>query len=115
MNTEPVSYLLPLTALVGIGSSRVFMVRGKELPAFLGSAAFLVGMLLSVVFGLYPMVLPAAGDPAASLTIYNASGPAYSLQVALFWWIPGMMLVTGYTVFIYRQMAGKVALDEEGY
>jgi len=115
MNAEPVSYLLPLAALVGIVSSRVFMAKGRELPAFLGSAVFLVGMLLSVVFGLYPMVLPAAGDPAASLTIYNASGPAYSLRVALFWWIPGMMLVTGYTIFIYRQMAGKVVLDGEGY
>lgn len=115
MNGNPLSYALPLAALAGIFASRGFTAKGRELPAFLGSAVFLVFMLLSVVFGLYPMVLPAAGDPGASLTIYNASSPAYSLRVALFWWVPGMVLVTIYTSFIYRQMAGKVRLDEEGY
>lgn len=115
INANPLSYVFPLAALGGIFASQRFTAKGRELPAFLGSAVFLVGMLLSVVFGLYPMVLPAAGDPAASLTIYNASGPAYSLRVALFWWVPGMILVTAYTSFVYRQMAGKVRLDEEGY
>ncbi len=115
MNANPLSYGLPMAALAGIFASRAFTAKGRELPAFLGSAVFLIGMLLSVVFGLYPVVLPAAGDPGASLTIFNASGPAYSLRVALFWWVPGMILVTIYTSFIYRKMAGKVRLDEEGY
>jgi cytochrome d ubiquinol oxidase subunit II len=114
-NGTPFAYFLPLAAAAGILGSRRFMAQGKELPAFLGSVVFLLGMLLSVVFGLYPMVLPAAGDPESSLTIYNAAGPAYSLRVALFWWVPGMILVTAYTTFVYRQMAGKVKLDEEGY
>ncbi len=83
--------------------------RGRELGAFLGSVAFLVGMLLSVSFGLYPMVLPSSGDTAASLTIANAAGPVHGMRIALFWWIPGMMLVAAYTVFIYRGMRGKVS------
>jgi cytochrome d ubiquinol oxidase subunit II len=115
MNAYPLAYVLPLLAVTGTVLSRVMTARGRELLAFYGSAVFLVGMLLSVVFGLYPMVLPAAGDPAASLTIHNASGPPYSLWVGLLWWIPGMILVTAYTTFIYRQMAGKVQLDEDGY
>ena len=72
-------------------------------------------MLLSVVFGLYPLVLPAAGDPAASLTIHNASGPPYSLWVGLLWWVPGMILVTIYTAYVYRKMGGKVTLDPDAY
>jgi cytochrome bd-type quinol oxidase subunit 2 len=72
-------------------------------------------MLVSVVFGLYPMVLPAVGDAGASLTVHNASAPHYSLWVALIWWVPGMVLVTAYTTFMYRQAGGKVELDEEGY
>jgi cytochrome bd ubiquinol oxidase subunit II len=115
MNAYPLSYAIPLAALAAIVASRVFTARGRELEAFLGSAAFLAAMLVSVVFGLYPMVLPAAGDPGASLTIYNASGPPYALRVALFWWVPGMILVTVYTTFVYRQMAGKVKLDPDAY
>jgi cytochrome d ubiquinol oxidase subunit II len=115
MNGNPLSYLLPVVALAGIFASRSFTAKGKELGAFLGSAVFLAVMLVSVVFGLYPMVLPAAGDGAASLTIYNASGPPYAMWVALFWWVPGMILVSIYTTFVYRQMRGKVKLDPDAY
>jgi cytochrome d ubiquinol oxidase subunit II len=114
-NGSPASYAFPLAALTGLFASRGFLGRGRELPAFLGSAAFLAGMLVSVVYGLYPMVLPAAGNPGASLTIYNAAGPPYSLWVALLWWVPGMILVATYTTFVYRKMAGKVVLDPDAY
>ena len=115
MNAAPFAYVLPLLALGGLFTSRAFTRKGRELGAFLGSAGFLGFMLVSVVYGLYPMVLPAAGDPAASLTIYNASGPPYSLWVGLLWWVPGMTLVTIYTTYVYRKMAGKVTLDPEAY
>jgi cytochrome d ubiquinol oxidase subunit II len=115
MNAVPLSYALPLLALAGLFTSRAFTKKGRELGAFLASAIFLAGMLVSVVYGLYPMVLPAAGDPAASLTIHNASGPPYSLWVGLLWWVPGMILVTIYTTYVYRKMAGKVVLDPEAY
>ncbi len=115
MNGNPAAYLFPLVALAGTIGSRWATGKGKELPAFLGSGIFLVLMLVSVVFSLYPMVLPAAGNPDASLTIYNASGPPYAMRVALFWWIPGMILVALYTTFVYRQMAGKVKLDPDAY
>jgi len=115
MNAHPFSYVFPLAALAGIFASRGFTAKGRELPAFLGSAVFLAFMLVSVVFGLYPMVLPAAGEVGASLTIHNASAPHYSLWVALLWWVPGMVLVTAYTTYMYRQAGGKVELDEEGY
>ena len=115
LNQNPLSYLLPIVALAGIGGSRWFTVRGRELQAFLGSAIFLVFLLVSVVFCLYPMVLPAAGDVAYSLTIHNASGPQYSMAVALYWWVPGMILVGLYTYFMYSQMRGKVEVDPDGY
>jgi cytochrome d ubiquinol oxidase subunit II len=115
INGNPVSYAFPLAALASLFASRRFLGRGRELPAFLGSAAFLTGMLVSVVYGLYPMVLPAVGHPGSSLTIYNAAGPPYAMWVALLWWVPGMILVATYTTFVYRKMAGKVVLDPEGY
>jgi len=115
LNALPASYILPVLAAAGIVGSRVFMARGRELAAFFGSAVFLVFILVTTVFSLYPMVLPATGDPALSLTIHNASGPPYALWVALFWWIPGMTLVTAYTIFIYRYMRGKVKLDPDAY
>lgn len=109
MATFPLGYIFPFVALAGLGASFAMRRKGRELGAFLGSVVFLVGMLLSVSFGLYPMVLPARGGAAAALTVVNAAGPESGMRIALFWWIPGMMLVTAYTVFVYRGMRGKVS------
>ena len=65
-------------------------------------------MLTSVVFGVYPMVLPSSTNPEYSMTIYNAKAPDYGLQVGLIWWVIGIALVTGYFIFTYRHFAGKV-------
>jgi cytochrome d ubiquinol oxidase subunit II len=73
-------------------------------------------MMTSVVFGLYPVVLPASTNPAPALTIYNAKAADYGLRVGLAWWMSGMILVTVYCVFTYRHFAGKVRLDtDDGY
>ena len=42
-------------------------------------------------------------------------GKPRGLRVALAWWIPGMLLVLMYSVFIYRHFSGKVRLEEDGY
>ena len=112
---NPLGALFPALALAGLVGSRWMDRRGRELPAFLASCTFLAGMLLSVSFGLFPMVRPAVNEAALSLTVHNASAPAEGLRTALFWWLPGMALVLGYTTFIYRRMAGKVVLEDEGY
>ncbi len=111
LRDQPLGYAFPLLALTGLGLSLRMRRQGKDAGAFMGSVTFLAGMLLSVAFGLYPLVLPASNDAAASLTVHNAMGPEHGMRVALLWWIPGMALVAAYTVFIYRGMRGKVTVD----
>ena len=72
-------------------------------------------MLTSAAFGIYPYVLPASTDPRFGLTIHNAAAASYGLKVGLAWFIPGMLLVAGYFVYVYRSFAGKVRLEEDGY
>jgi cytochrome bd ubiquinol oxidase subunit II len=86
-----------------------------EVKSFLASCAYIVGMLTSAVFGLYPYVLPANTDPRFSLTLYNAAAPDYGLKIGLIWWSLGMVLVSAYFSFVYRHFAGKVHLEPEGY
>src|SRR3974390_2421978 len=69
--TWPIGYALPALAIAGIAGVQFELRRGKELNAVLSSCLYLVGMLTSVVFGVYPMVLPAR-NPAYSLPITNA-------------------------------------------
>ena len=113
-NARPYGYVLPLVAVAGLAGMVIFDLRNNDRAAFLASSAYIIGMLTSTVFGVYPKVLPAV-DPANSLTIYNASASQYGMAVGLVWWSIGMVLAAVYFVVIYRLFRGKVRLDDEGY
>ncbi len=89
-------------------------LRGRDRASFLSTSAFIVGMLTSTVFAVYPNVLPAV-DPANSLTIHNASASWYGMTVGPIRWSIGMVLAAIYFILIYRFFRGKVRLGDEGY
>jgi cytochrome bd ubiquinol oxidase subunit II len=113
-NERPYGYVLPLVAIAGLVGMVLFNLRNDDRATFLSSGAYIIGMLTSTVFGVYPNVLPAV-DPANSLTIYNASASEYGMAVGLVWWSIGMVLAVVYFVVIYRLFRGKVSLEDEGY
>ncbi len=114
-NSRPWGVIFPLIAFVGLIATGYFNFRQRDLPAFLSSSAFILGMLSSAAFSLYPMVLPAV-NRANSLTIYNASAAQYGLIVGLIWWSIGIVLAAIYFILIYRLFRGKVTAPEaEGY
>ncbi|MGE5567462.1 MAG: cytochrome d ubiquinol oxidase subunit II [Rhodospirillales bacterium] len=115
LNAWPWGYVFPALAIGGLVGIQWFRSRGEELKPFIASCVYIAGMLTSAAFGVFPYVLPSNADPARGLTIWSAATASHGLSVALAWWIPGMMLVAGYTIFIYRHFAGKVRLEEEGY
>jgi len=102
-------FVLPLLAILGLIGMRAGGWR-DGLPAFLSSCVFILAMMSSAAFGVYPYVLPSNGDPALSLTIFNSSAPLYGLRAGLVWFIPGMLLVASYFTYTYRSLAGKVKL-----
>ncbi|HUA01693.1 MAG TPA: cytochrome d ubiquinol oxidase subunit II [Candidatus Aquilonibacter sp.] len=108
----PWGIVFPALAVAGIIGVRFFLARADDWKAFLSSCAYLAGMLTSVVFGVYPMVLPAR-DPAYSLTVANAKAADYGLKIGLAWWVVGIFLATGYFAYVYRSFAGKVSVDQD--
>jgi cytochrome d ubiquinol oxidase subunit II len=113
-NERPYGYVLPLVAIAGLVGMIYFNFRGRDRAAFLSSSTYIVGMLTSTVFAVYPNVLPAV-DPENSLTIQNASASQYGMTVGLIWWSIGMVLAAIYFILIYRLFRGKVRLEDEGY
>ena len=106
---RPYGCVLPLVAVAGLIGMVYFSLRGRDREAFLSSSAYIVGMLTSTVFGVYPNVLPAV-DPSNSLTVQNASVSTYGMAVGLVWWSIGMVLAVVYFTVIYRLFRGKVRL-----
>ncbi len=110
----PLGYLLPALAVAGLAGVKFELFRKDERNAFLSSCVYLLGMLTSVVFGVYPMVLPAR-NPLYALTVHNAKAPDYGLKVGLVWWVIAMALAAVYFIYIYRSFAGKVSSDADSH
>jgi cytochrome d ubiquinol oxidase subunit II len=112
--TWPWGLIFPLLAVAGLAGVAFELRKKEERRAFLASCAYLAGMLTSVVFGVYPMVLPAR-NPVYSLTVATAKGGNYGLKVGLIWWVLGMILAAGYFTFVYRSFKGKVVVDKDSH
>ena len=112
--TWPWGLLFPLLAVAGLAGVAFELRKKEERKAFLASCAYLTGMLISVVFGVYPMVLPAR-NPVYSLTVATAKAGDYGLKVGLIWWVLGMILAAGYFTFVYRSFKGKVVVDKDSH
>jgi cytochrome d ubiquinol oxidase subunit II len=111
-----VGFLIPVIVFGSLGAMIYSIRKGLDKLAFVGSALYIVGMLVGAAFALYPVVLPASTDPVhRSLTIYNTAAGRHGLTVGLAWWIPGMILALGYFTLLFRMFRGKVRLEGEGY
>jgi len=114
-SAHPWGLVFPALALGGLAGVRWWTSSRAsaegEFRAFLGSCGYLAGMLTSAAFGLFPIVLPARGNPAYSLTIENAKAGDYGLKIGMIWWFIGMALATTYFVFVYRYFSGKASAD----
>jgi cytochrome d ubiquinol oxidase subunit II len=104
---RPYLWVLPVVGTAGLFGVRVCLSMKLTGMAFLSSCMFIVGLLCSAAFGLYPNVLPSTGARELDLTIHNVAAPAYGLHVGLLWWTPAFLLAVGYTIFSYRHFWGK--------
>lgn len=112
----PLGLFLPALALLGLIGVPWFLARHRDGRAFLASAAYLVGMLTSAAFGLYPYVLPASTGIERGLTAHQAAAGETGLRIGLVWWTIGMTLAVFYHVFVYRHFAGRVVIgNAAGY
>ena len=91
-------------ALVAAG-----LARGRALLAFLGSGAFIAGLLGATAGCLWPVMLRSSLDPAYSLDAFNASAGGHGLRAGLAWWLAGLPLVLAYFAMLFRLHRGRVA------
>ncbi len=110
-----VGYLIPLVVFGSLAVMVYTIRKGLDKLAFVGSALYIVGMLVGAAFALYPNVLPASTDAAYNLTIYNTAAGRHGLTVGIIWWSIGLVLALGYFTFVFRMFRGKVRLEGEGY
>lgn len=98
-------------AVVGLIGAQMLRQRGRAVQAFLASAAYLYGMVALAAIGIYPYVLPGR-DPALGLTVHAVATGETGLVMALYWWIPGILLASGYTAYVYSTMPARFSVHD---
>ncbi len=113
----PLGWLATLIFLVGLTLVFVGTKQERPLLAFIGSGAFILGLLAASAACVYPVMLRSTVDPAYSLTALNASVGGPGLRTGLVWWLIGFPIALGYFTFLFRFHRGKVkaAAEGEGY
>ena len=106
---HPIGLAIPALVAGALVTMELSARRGRERAAFAASCVFLISTLGGAAFALYPTLLPSSADPARALTVHDAAADGYALNVALCWWIVGMVLVAASFRYLYGQFRGKVA------
>jgi cytochrome d ubiquinol oxidase subunit II len=102
LRSRPWGTVFPILTLGGLISALVLRRRGKPVRAYLASGIALFAALATAAVGIFPNILPAR-DPNHSLSIYDATVSSHGLATALWWWLPGILLVAGYFGVIHSR------------
>lgn len=112
-DARPAGYLFPATALLALAATFLFRRQRSDGAALGASSLFILGLLGSVAWGIYPNLLVSTLDPADNLTILNSATGAYGLQVGLWWFVAGILLMLAYQIFVHVAFRGRIAVDSE--
>jgi cytochrome d ubiquinol oxidase subunit II len=109
LRARPWGVLFPVTTLGGLIAALLLRARGKPRTAYFSSCVALFAAMATAAVGIFPNILPAR-DPNHSLSIYDTAVSRDGLAASLWWWIPGLALVTVYFAFIHAHMRKNVEM-----
>lgn len=115
--SAPLAWLFFVVYLAGLATVFYGLTKGRFLLAFLGSGAFILGILATTAACVWPVMLKSTLNPGWSLTAQNASVGTHGLQAGLVWWLIGFPIAVGYVAMLFKIHRGKVkaAAEGEGY
>ncbi len=111
---RPLAWLGLAAAIVGLVTVFVGLHRRRPLAAFLGSSAWLTGMLGATAACLYPVMLRAVPDATYSITASESGNSVAGLRTALGWWAVGFPIAITYFAILFRVHRGKAVAAPEG-
>jgi cytochrome bd ubiquinol oxidase subunit II len=111
------AWLFFVVYVAGLATVFYGILKERFLLAFLGSGAFIIGILATTAACVWPVMLKSTLNPGWSLTAQNASVGSHGLATGLVWWIIGFPIAVGYVALLFKIHRGKVkaAAEGEGY
>jgi cytochrome d ubiquinol oxidase subunit II len=104
---RPLAWVFVTGAGAGLAFLLLGIVRASYRRAFLGSSAFLFGLIAATAAVIYPVMLRSIDEPALSMTAHAAANAPQSLRIAMGWWGVGLPLALVYFIIQFRIHRGK--------
>ncbi len=105
---HPWMIVAPVLGFVGLSLAWLLGKGQSRMAAFLFSCIGIIGMLLTLGFGLFPFLLISTSDPRSSLTLWDASSSHTTLLLAFWITVIFLPIVLLYTRWVYKVLWGSV-------
>ena len=112
--TSPAGWLGIVLTWGGVIAALLMSGRGKDLFAFYGTSASIVGLVVMWAAAIFPNIVPSLG-PGASMSIYAVSSSQLTLTVMLIIAVIGVPIMLAYTALVYSKFVGKTPPHGDGY
>lgn len=107
--TYPLLSALPLLGLGLPFITAILASRQREGLAFLTSSLAVTSIIATAGIALFPFVMPSSLNPSHSLTVWDATSSALTLNIMLMVACVFVPLVLGYTIWSYAKMWGRIS------
>lgn len=107
----PITWLVPILAVAGSLVAWWALGARAKVLAILGSSLAIFGIIATAGLSLFPFLLPSSVDPAASLTVWDASSSQLTLFIMLAVTVLFLPIILFYTTWVYRVMRGPVTTE----
>ena len=111
----PWAIVVAVGTILAVANVPRCLYRDRPGLAFLSSTGVIAGLVALFGLALFPNLVTAAGDPARSVTIWNAASSPKTLGIMLVIAAVGMPFVLAYSAVVYWTFRGKVKLGEHSY
>lgn len=108
----PLMMIAPVVGVVSGLSCAFFSKKGNAGMAFVSSALFIAGVILTAGFSMFPFLMPSITMPEASLTVWDATSSHLTLNVMFIVACIFVPIVLSYTAYSFYVMRGRIKNED---
>ncbi|MDI7773942.1 cytochrome d ubiquinol oxidase subunit II [Asticcacaulis sp. EMRT-3] len=109
---HPWMLVAPVLGFVGPVLAMIGLKLRQHIVAFGGSSLAVLGIIGTVGFSMFPIILPSNADIHSSLLVWNASSSQLTLFIMLLVTVVFLPLILFYTSWVYKVLFGRIGTGQ---
>jgi len=102
----------PVVGILAPVAAALLSLRQHAGKAFVASSLTIAGIILTAGFSMFPFMMPNAANPDQSLTLWDASSSAYTLEIMFYVALFFVPVILGYTAWSFWVMRGRLREED---